>query len=174
VSGIEVYDKVNSPGFLSREIGRTGVQPFLTQYATRGHGPNTDETMALTLLEQNTFLPQIDVNAFISQNISLANVRTFLLNIRPMSRTFLFQIIAGVFDDQLSFDEFVGLGVSMDVTANVDSNENTYAQQSDLDDAETNPDTGIRLNTDWMAIFDMLDIEVYHGVTLVDSFTVSG
>jgi hypothetical protein len=150
------------------------VQPFLTQYATRGPGPNTDETMALTLLEQNTFLPQIDVNAFINPNISLSNVRTFLLNIRPMSRTFLFQIVASFLKDSLSFEEFVELDVSIDVTATVDGNENTWAQQSDLDDAETDPNSGIHLNTDWMMLFDMIDVDVYQGATLIDSFTVSG
>ena len=95
VDGIAVYDKVNYPGFVAREVGRFGVQTFLTENATRGENADTDETRALTLLEQNSYLPQINVNAFISQDIKLGNVKTFLNNIQPKSRTYLFQVLVG-------------------------------------------------------------------------------
>lgn len=174
VDGIVVLDKVNSPGFLEREVGRPAVEPFLTESASRGSGPNTDETRALKLLEEHTYLPQINVNSFISPDIKLANVRTFLRNIQPKSRTFLFQILVGIFRDQLLLKEELGLDIDMDVTPNVDSNPNTFAQQSDLDDAETNDATGIALDGEGWAMTEKIDVEVYHTATLVDSFTVEG
>jgi hypothetical protein len=174
VSGIRVYDKVNSPGFLAREVGRPGVEPFLTQYATRGPGPNTDETMALTLLEQNTYIPQIDVYAFISNNISLDNIDTFLKNIQPRSRTYLLEIVAAQLLDQLSFYDEADFDITIDVTPTLDMNPNTLAQESDLIDAETNPDSGIVLDCDGFTTFDLIDVAVYQGATLIDSFRITG
>jgi hypothetical protein len=104
VSGINVLDKINSPGFLAREIGRPGLTPFLTEKATLGMDPSTDESKALKTVEENTYLPQIDVNAFISPDIKLGNVKTYLRNIQPKSRTFLFQVLVGTFRDRLAFE----------------------------------------------------------------------
>jgi len=174
VSGIVVLDKINSPGFLENEVGRPAVEPFLTESATRGTSPTTDETKALKLLEEHTYLPQIDVNSFISQDIKLGNVRTFLRNIQPKSRTFLFQVLVGSFRDPLILDEELGFDVDLDVTPNVDSNPNTFAQQTDLDDAETNAATGIILDGEGMALTGKIDVEVRHAAILVDSFTIEG
>lgn len=172
VDGITVFDKVNSKGFLEREVGRFGIQEFLTEKASRGINPDTDETKALKTVEENTYLPQISVDAFISPDINLGNIKTFLKNIQPKSRTFLFQIIVGTFSDQILLDESLGLDVDIDVTPNMDSNPNTFAQQSDLDDAEVNDSTGIILDSDGMALSDSVEVEVYHAASLVDSFTV--
>ena len=92
VDGIRVLDKINNPGFIESEVGRAGIQRFLTDDATRGPG-DTDETKALRMLEEYTFLPQISVNAFNSPDINLQNVRTFLDAIKPLNKTFLFQVI---------------------------------------------------------------------------------
>jgi len=173
-TGVSVLDKVNSPGFLEREVGRAGIQRFLTQFASKGLNPNTDESKALKTVEENTYLPQIDVNAFISADINLGNVRTFLTNLQPKSRTFLFQIIVGTFSDLLSMGEALAQQISFDVSSNVDYNPNTYAQQSDLDDAETNPDTGIKLDDGGWTLVDYVDMEVYWGATLVDTLHVEG
>ena len=189
VSGIEVFDKVNYPGFVSREVGRYGVRPFLTQNASRGTGSNTDETKALTLLEANTYLPQIDVATFISNSIKLSNVKTFLSTLQPKSRTYLLQILVGTFGEGMPIlDEgstthstplfpngrpSLGLDISLDATPNVDYNVNTFAQQSDLDDAENNDYTYIQLD-EGSAWGDRLEVEVYHGMTLVDSFQIEG
>jgi hypothetical protein len=174
VTGITVLDKVNSPGFLAREVGRTGIQQFLTQYATRGTGPNTDETKALKTVEQNTYLPQIDVNAFITTNINLGNVRTFLTNMQPKSRTFLFQVLVGTFDDQLIMEEVLAQNISFDVTPNVDYNPNTYAQQSDLTDAETDPNTGIILDSEAFTLVDYLSIDIYNHAVFIETLHVEG
>jgi len=170
VTGITVQDKVNSPGFLEREVGRPGIVPFLTQYASRGTGPDTDETKALKTVEQNTYLPQIEVDTFINPDLNLGNVQTFLKNLQPKSRTYLFQVIVGNFNDLLAFDEFLGLAIDIDVTPNVDSNPNTAASQADLIDAETNPDTGIILDSEVFTLVDFIDVTVFSGVTQVDAF----
>lgn len=174
VSGIEVLDKVNSPGFLEREVGRAGVMPFLTEKASLGTGPDTDETKALKTIEQNAYLPQIDVDAFVSPDIKLSNVKSFLRNIQPKSRTFLFQILVGTFNDEIVMLEHLGQDIAFDATPNMDFNPSLEAQQSDLDDAETNPDTGEILDSEGFTLSDLVDLDVYHGVTLVDTFTVMG
>jgi hypothetical protein len=174
VDGIVVLDKVNKKGFVETEMGRYGLSQFLTEKATRGIGPDTDETKALKTVEENTYLPQINVNAFISENINLGNIKTFLRNIQPKSRTFLFQVLVGTFVDRLELDEKIAINVAFTVTPNLDSNMNTDAQQSDLDDAEVNDATGIILDSEGMALSDKIDIEVYHFGSLVDSFSVEG
>ena len=190
VSGINVYDKINYPGFLEKEIGRPAVQPFLTQYATRGTDPSTDESKALKLLENTTYLPQIDVYAFTNPTINLANVQTFLRNIQPRSRTYLFQILVGVFFDQLELlDEgttghttlkwpngqpALGLGISFDATSNVDFNNNSYGDLAEWEDAESNPYTYLTIDDSFLNFGEYGQIEVYEGVTLVDSFAIEG
>jgi hypothetical protein len=174
VSGITVLDKVNSPGFLAREIGRFGVQAFLTENATHGDSPDTDESKALTTVEENTYLPQIDVNAFISPDIKLSNVKTFLRNIQPKSRTFLFQVLVGTFRELLQFQETLGQDINFDVTPNLDYNPSLEIQQSDREDTETNDSTGNVLDSEGFTFSDIMDVEVYHTAVLVDSFTVEG
>jgi hypothetical protein len=189
VNGIRVFDKVNYPGFVEKEVGRPGIQKFLTQNATRGSDPNTDESKALNMLEENTYLPQIDVSTFISPNIKLNNVRTFLSALQPKSRTYLFQVLIGVFREQINvMDEgltghtypswpngnpSLGLGISFDATPNMDYNPNTFAEQSALDEAELNDYTYLTLD-EGMATGDRVEIDVYHLITLVDSFALEG
>ena len=190
VSGINVYDKINYPGFLEKEVGRAGIQPFLTQYATRGTDPSTDESMALTILEQNTYLPQINVNAFISPNINITNVKTFLTNLQPKSRTFLFQAIVGDFFDQIPLlDEgltgipsanfpngqpSLGFDIDFDATPNVDWNNNTMGNQDTWNEAENNPFTDLILDDDVLTFGDTAVIEVYQASVLIDTFNVEG
>lgn len=173
-TGITVLDKVNSPGFLAREVGRTGVQRFLTQNATHGLGATTDETKALKTVEQNTYLPQIDVNAFVTTDINLGNIKTFLTNMQPKSRTFLLQILVGNFSDELVMDEIIFQSISMDVTPNLDYNPNTYAQQSDLTDAEIDPATGMVLDSEAFIMVDYLSIDVYQSGTLTETLHIEG
>lgn len=190
VSGINVYDKINYPGFLEKEVGRPAVQPFLTQFASRGTDPNTDESKALTLLEQTTYLPQINVNAFISSTINLANVQTFLKTIQPRSRTYLLQVLIGIFKDQLFLSEegltplttpswpngepALGLNISFDATSNVDWNNNTMGNQDTWDEAESNPYTYLTIDDSMIQFGDFGAIDVYQGVLLIDSFTIEG
>ena len=188
-TGIQVFDKINYPGFVEKEVGRFGVQPFLTQYATRGDAPDTDETKALRMLEENTYLPQIDVSSFISPDIKLANVRTFLSTLQPRSRTYLFQVLVGIFKEKLELkdegptghtsDAFpngipsLGLSINFDATPNIDWNPNTEVDQDQLDEAETNDFTYMRLEEGW-CMGDRAEVEVYNFGSLVDSFTLEG
>lgn len=189
VSGIRVLDKINYPGFVEREVGRYGIQPFLTENASRGLDPNTDESKALRMLEENTYLPQIDVATFISNNIKLGNVKTFLSTLQPKSRTYLFQILVGNFGETVSIKDegnspqtsvnfpngnpALAFDVTFDATPNVDYNPNTFASQTDLDDAENNEYTWMQLD-EGHAMGDVAEIDVYNGVTLIDSFSLEG
>lgn len=170
VDGIEVFDKVNKPGFIAEQIGRSGIQRFLTPGASRGPG-DTDETKALTLLEEYTFLPQISVDAFVNPDINLGNVKIFLDAIKPLNKTYLFQIIAGNFNDAISFSEVVGASPSIDLTETVDSNETTYLQQADLDDYEFNANSGLNLDPNGVLFEDTIEVDVYSGAVLIDSFS---
>jgi hypothetical protein len=190
VNGIDVYEKINYPGFLRKEVGRPGVQPFLTQYATTGTAANTDETMALTILEQNTYLPQVNVDAFISQDINLGSVQTFLRNIQPRSRTFLLQILIGDFADLIGLSDegltghssvawpngrpALGLDINFDATYNVDWNLNTMGNQATWDDAEDNPNTYLTLDDAMISVGEFCEIDVYQGATLIDTIQLEG
>jgi hypothetical protein len=82
-------------------------------------------------------------------------------------------VLVGVFRDLLAFDESLGFDISFDVTPNVDYNPNLECQQSDRVAAETVPG-GMILDSEGFTFTDRLDIEVYQGVTLIDSFAVEG
>ena len=190
VSGIRVYDKINYPGFLTREGGRAAVAPFLTENASTGEGPDTDETKAMRLLEENTYLPQIDVNSFTNPNIKLSNIQTFLRNIQPKSRQYLFQVLVGTFRDRLLISDegytgnttpewpngmpALGLSINFDATANVDWNNNIDTEQSNREDAETNAYTHLTLDSHVFTQGDRVSIDVYQGISLIDSFDLEG
>lgn len=191
VSGINIFDKINYPGFLAKEGGRAAVQPFLTQFASRGEAPDTDETKALTILENTTYLPQISVYAFTNPTINLSNVQTFLRNIQPRSRTFLFQILVGRFFDQLALSDegltgnptdqwpngqpALGLALDFDATSNLDWNNNTLGRQDQWDDAENNLYTYMVLDDSVIGFGEHGVVEVYNASDdLIDSFNIEG
>lgn len=172
VSGIVVLDKVNTPGFIRDEIGREGIKRFLLDEATLGSDPNTDESKALRMLEEYTFLPQISVEAFISPDINIRNVRLFLDAIKPVVKTYLFQVIVGTFRDELIFEEKHSLHWSSDLTPNVDSNETTYQTSDILDAHETTANPGLCLDTEGLLLRDSVEIEVRSFGSLIDTFEV--
>lgn len=171
VSGIEIFDKINSPGFITEEIGRSNIQRFMLNDASRGPG-DTDETKALQLLEEHTFLPQISVEAFISPDINLGNVKNFLNNIRPLSKTYLFQVIVGKFKENIALQDKHGLDISFNVTPNLDSNQTTFAEKSVLDSYEITDNNSLDLDSDVLGFYDSLEIDVFHGSTLIETFSV--
>jgi hypothetical protein len=172
VDGIEIFDKVNRPGFIETEIGRFGIQRFLTENATTGPGPDTDETRALRMLEEYCFLPQINVNAFISPDINLGNVKIFLENIKPLTRTYLFQVIVGTFKDELSIDDKIAQEISLDLTPNLDSNASTFAQALELSVNESLTNEGLLLDSEGVCFSDTVEIEVKSFGSTIDLFTV--
>lgn len=190
VSGIQVFDKINYPGFMAKEGGRAAVEPFLTEKATRGTSPDTDESKALRILEENTYLPQIDVSSFISPDIKLGNVQSFLRNIQPKSRQYLFQVLVGSFRDEVAILDggltgntsgawpngmpALGLSIAFDATANVDWNNNIDTDQDSLNDSENNDYTYLTLDSHVVTQGDRVSIEVYNSAVLVDSFALEG
>jgi hypothetical protein len=125
VSGIDVFDKTNLPGFVQTEIGRDAIQQFALPEATRGADPNTDESKAIVALEEHTFLPQINVNAFVRPNINVGSIFNFLENIKPLQKDFYFQVIVAIFTEEISLQDIAGFTLNFDVTPNLDLNQTT-------------------------------------------------
>jgi hypothetical protein len=160
--GINVFDKINRAGFIENEIGRAGIERFLLNDATRGLAPDTDESRALIMLEENTFLPQISVESFISPEINMGNVRRFLDDIQPLIKAYLFQVIVGEFTDILKIKEKLTLAIELDVTPNLDYNQTTFLLPSILSDYELFPELHPELNldSDIVKIEEIVEIEV--------------
>lgn len=171
VTGIVVLDKVNSPGFIKNEVGRAGIDRFLTEQATRGPG-DTDESKALTMLEEYTFLPQISVDSFIYQDINLGNVLTFLSAIKPLNKTFLFQVIVGEFQDEILTDDQLTISPDLDLTPSLDSNETTYLEAATLMAYELGPNDGLNVDPEGVCFNEGVEFEVYSFGSLIDSFAI--
>jgi hypothetical protein len=169
VTGISVYDKINRPGFIRDEIGRAGIQRFLTENATKGYG-DTDETKALSMLEEYTFLPQISVDAFVYPGINLENVKIFLDAIKPLNKTYLFQVIVGEFKDPLNLTEHTSYLERFDLTQNLDSNVTTFLSETTLSSYETIDDNDLNLDQEVVEFQEKVEVEVYQGAALIDSF----
>lgn len=173
VTGISVFDKINYPGFIEQEVGREGIQRFLTEDATRGPG-DTDESKAMTMLEEYTFLPQISVESFVYPDINLRNVKVFLSAFRPLNKTYLFQIIVGNFRELLGVTDRIGIHDSFDLTSNLDANETTFMDSATLDSYETTPMEGLDLDPHGIVFEERVEVEVYeqYGTfpVLTDSF----
>lgn len=169
VDGIVVFDKINNPGFIKREIGREGIGRFMTENATLGPG-DTDETKALSMLEEYTFLPQISVESFIYPDINLGNIKIFLDAFRPLNKTYLFQVIIGVFRDLIGLNDRLSALVDIDLTSNLDANETTFLDQATLDSYETTDYAALNLDPHGIVFDEQLEIEVRSFGVLIDSF----
>lgn len=101
-TGVRIIDKEEEPGFVTSRLGRFAIQRFLTQNASKGSGA-TDETKALTLLEQHLWIPQVLVDAS-SGAINTDEIVTFLENLKPQWTEYVFSFAAD-FDEQLSIGE---------------------------------------------------------------------
>lgn len=171
VDGIDVFDKINKPGFIKDEIGTPGIQRFLTENASRGPSPDTDESKALVMLEEHTFLPQINVNAFVTPNINIGNVRTFLDAIKPLPKTYLFQVIIGTFQDPIEYQERLSSALDIDLTPNLDQNQTTDALDSDLLAYESSANEGFDLDPHGVLLRETVEVEVRSFGALIDTFT---
>lgn len=100
--GVRIWDKINDPGFVENRLGRSGIDRFLTQNATRGSG-DTDETKALTLLEEHLWIPQALVEAA-SESLNTGDVFTFLNNLKPQWSEFVFAFALDV-EETLDVEE---------------------------------------------------------------------
>jgi hypothetical protein len=120
-TGIEIFDKVNRPGFVTTDIGRNNLGRFLTKNATWGLG-DTDETKALKMLEEHTFLPQINVFSFVRPNISIKQIRQFLDAIKPLHKTYHLQMIVAAPDEAIDIQEKFRWLYDVNITPTLDSN----------------------------------------------------
>ena len=171
-NGISILDHSNDPGFLTTEVGTIGIGNYLTQYASLGSSPNSDETKALTTCEINTFLVQVSSNAFVINPLNIGNIQTFLKKIRPEAKTFLFQILVVAEDTITTLDSYLELDINFDVTPNVDYNPWLEADPTVLDAAENGTfTTGTGLDSEVFGELETTEIDVYWHASLVDSFT---
>jgi hypothetical protein len=83
-------------------------------------------------------------------------------------------VVIGDFVDTAMLSELMGLDISTDITPNVDYNQNTFAQSSDLVDAETDPNTGIFLDSDVVGFYEYAELDVYESAILVDTILAQG
>jgi len=93
-TGVQIIDRNNEPGFVASRLGRAGIEKFLTSQASKGDG-DTDETKALTLLENHLFLPQVLTEA-ITQRVNVAELVTFLDNMKPQWTEYVFSFAAEI------------------------------------------------------------------------------
>ena len=112
------------------------------------------------------------MDAFISPDINLSNVRTFLDAIKPLSTTFFFQVIIGEFQDEIEFKEALTQQYEMDVTPTLDGNQTTWIEQSDLDDYETIDNDALDMDSDGVLFQETTEIEVFSFTSSIDLFVV--
>jgi hypothetical protein len=99
--GVELIDKVMDVDFVINEVGRSGVQRFLTDLATTGPG-NTDETLALELLRSHLWVARIHGSVF-NYLITYGDIHNFLKRIKPVYTEYILQILE-------SFEEGIEIG----------------------------------------------------------------
>ena len=147
-TGIDIYDKASLPGFVQTEIGRSAISPFALPEATLGSDPDTDESKALQMLEEHTFLPQINVNAFVKPNINLATIFNFLKGIKPLHKSFYFQVIVAIFNEEIALEDKIALDIDLDITPNLEINQTNWSPEEDRESYETLDNEALDLDSD--------------------------
>lgn len=127
-TGVEITDRNNSPGFVANNLGRSGISQFLTDSASRGVG-DTDETRALTLLENHLFIPSILVEA-IAQRVNVTELTTFLDNMKPQWTEYVLSFSTEDSEVMSFSEETPPPELSIDLTTTVDNNECNRAAAS--------------------------------------------
>lgn len=173
VNGIDVFDKTNLPGFVKTEIGRESLKQFALDTATLGIDSDSDESKALEILEEHTFLPQINVNAFIRPNINISTVFTFLNNIKPLHKSFYFQVIVAIFNEDLNFEDKIVQKIFFDVTPNLEINQTNLSSDTVREDYEDLSMAPLDLDSDAIGIFERGSISVQDKNGLLPQFDVT-
>lgn len=119
-SGTKVIDKLVNPDFIIDEVGRAGIARFLTDAATFGVAPTTDESIALQTLSSHLWVMQIH-GAVFNHVIGLSDVVTFLEKIKPAYTEYILQILEQ-FDEALAIDESEEKDLIVDLTYTINSN----------------------------------------------------
>jgi len=120
-TGIQIIDRNNEPGFVTNRLGRAGISKFLTSNATLGSG-NSDETRALTLLENHLFLPQILVEA-ITQSVNVSELVTFLDNMKPQWTQYVFSFAAEEDEEVFVSEDLADVELGLDLTTTISNNQ---------------------------------------------------
>lgn len=130
-TGVKIIDRNSDPGFVATSLGRSGINRFLTDNASLGVG-NTDETKALTLLENHLFLPQVLTEA-ITQRVNVEELVGFLQNMKPKWGHFVFSFLVEE-EEELFFSEELGdIDINLDLSVTVGGNPiNRSAQESNF------------------------------------------
>lgn len=125
-TGVEIVDRNNDPGFVELRLGRSGIQRFLTDDASRGVG-NTDETKALDLLEQHLYISQV-LTEVIQARVNVDELVTFLDNMKPANTDYVFAF--AVYEDEtVAVEEEVSeFDIALDLSATVGNNEWNQAE----------------------------------------------
>lgn len=127
-NGVRIWDKINDPGFVTSRLGRSGIQRFLTQNASTGSG-DSDETKALTLLEEHLWIAQALVEAS-SESLNVTEVFTFLQNLKPQWSEFVFAFAADI-EETLDIEEDLkpsDISLEIDLTTIFRNSWMNYAQ----------------------------------------------
>jgi hypothetical protein len=170
--GILVIDHVNYPGYFAIEVGREGLKKYLTESATIGTAADTDESKALITAELSTFLVQVSAEAFVSKTTNIANVKGFLSSVRPMSKTFIFQLLVAV-DDTIVTDEKISINVNLDVTPKVDYNPWLEADDTILNLSEVLAGEELCLDSEVFGDNERTQVDVYHDASTIPVFVES-
>lgn len=124
-TGVKIIDRISEPGFVANRLGRGGIERFLTDNATRGPG-DTDETKALTLLENHLFLPQVLTESVVAK-VNVKELVTFLNNMKPQWTEFVFSFDTDEDETEQITEVFELTSVGIDASTLVTSNEENSA-----------------------------------------------
>ena len=119
-NGVEIVDRNNEPGFVELRLGRSGIDRFLTDNASRGPG-STDETKALILLEHHLFIAQV-LTEVIASRVNVDELVTFLDNMKPSNTEYVFAFSSDESEGVLIGEETPTPHLSIDLSTTIGNN----------------------------------------------------
>lgn len=134
-NGIEVSDSTNYPNFLKEKVSRSSLKRFIKKDYSK---ITEDEWQEIyQILTANTFLPQIDLQAFSFSKLSLSEINQFLMNIKSKNiMYFPEQLLSGEFNEKISYIDKKELSINISPQKFID-NLNSF----DSDDLYMDQDT---------------------------------
>lgn len=163
-TGVEIIDRNNEPGFVANRLGRAGISRFLTSNATRGPG-DTDETKALTLLENHLFLPQVLAEALVTR-VNVTELVTFLDNMKPEWTEYRFSFLSAADETVYFHEELPANDFTIDLTTTVQNNQ--WNQSEAFNSFLIQDDTGQVIGGGTQATGNFRDLAVDYAALGVD------
>ncbi len=103
-NGIEVSDSTNYPNFIKDKVSRSSLKRFIKRDYSKISDSEWDEIYKI--LTANTFLPQIDLQAFSYSKLSLSEINQFLMNIKSKHNMYFpEQLLMGEFNDKIYYND---------------------------------------------------------------------